>query len=242
MFFPTNSKNLLIYSPLIFIFIYMEAFTNILEWLNLLVLAFALVLSLVVRKHQDLLLIQFYIIISLGLNIWLKIAEHLPNDIQYKYISGFVVNIYSIIEFSLIYLFLFRLITRGEFRISMRLFYIFYVSLNTAVWMAYKRSIFRPISHLYGLESILITIACLFYFLEILKSDRIIDFKSNSEFIVVCGLLFYFSISVPFFFSVSSTYKFKLFDIIASFNTLFYILMFVSFLKAYLCPLAEQKN
>ena len=59
---------------------------------------------------------------------------------------------------------------------------------------------------LYGFESLLIIIPCLFYIYELLKSNLLISLKSDANFISTCGLLFYFSISIPTYFSWYTLY------------------------------------
>jgi len=179
----------------------MKSINNIIELSNLLAMAATLGLSFYAQKNKELSLIGKYITVSLFLNIWLKIADYLPQNIVYQNITGLSTNIYSVVEFSLIYLFLFRLITAAKFHTLLKIFYALFISISFAIWIGYKGSIFGNISPLYGLENILITTACFLYLFEILKSEEIIDFKSDPKFISVCGILFYFSITIPFFFS-----------------------------------------
>ncbi len=53
-----------------------------------------------------------------------------------------------------------------------------------------KEFIFLFDPMLFGIEGILLLIPCLFYIFELLKSNLVIDLKSNPNFISTCGCYF----------------------------------------------------
>ncbi|HEY1871058.1 MAG TPA: hypothetical protein VGG71_08370, partial [Chitinophagaceae bacterium] len=119
-----------------------------------------------------------------------------------------------------------------------------YISLCAFLWIIKKNYFFSFTPDLFGIENILVLIPCLLNIIEILKSDLKTDLKYDPNFIVTCGLLFYFSISIPTFFSWGALYYlvpgFE--KILIMTNTTCSILLIVSFMKAYLCLIPDLKQ
>jgi hypothetical protein len=220
----------------------MKSLNNILEWLSILVMLTTLVFSLIHRNKKNLFLIQIYIIVSLILNVLLKMLEYMPENKFTSYYSSLLVNIYSIIEITLISLFLLPLVNGRKSKATIKILYLIYISICATIFIAFKDGIFANMSLIFGLENLFIAVPCLLYIFEMIKSDDTIDLKSNSNFIAVCGIFFYFCITIPFFFANYSALRLGLYKFFSLLNTTFYILLFVSFLKAYLCPLQESRN
>jgi hypothetical protein len=70
-----------------------------------------------------------------------------------------------------------------------------------------------------------------------------VEINKDSNFIAISGILFYFSASVPYYFSSSQELNlpanfFVVYDCI---NYAFYTILFLTFIKAYLCPALEPK-
>lgn len=152
------------------------------------------------RDNKVLLPIQLYIVVSLALNVLLKITDFLPKNIATNNYTNLVINIYSISEISLIYYFIFSLLKGSNFKTLMIFLYIFYLSVIVIIWFTSHNSIFFYLPLLMGLENLFIVISSFFYMYEIFKSNDILNFKADPKFIAVSGILFYFSISIPFFF------------------------------------------
>jgi hypothetical protein len=210
-------------------------------FISFLALITAFALSIVNREKKDLFQIKLYILISIVvtiIDIFCLLAE---NNISRK-IEPAALNIASLFEISLIYNFLFIRIKGSNFRVSIIIFFIIYLSTCTLIWTINKSSIFSFIPVLFGIEGLLITIPCLFYIYEILKSDLHIDIKSDSNFVVTCGILFYFSVSTPIFFSWYTLYYLSpgFNQILIMSNIICYIILIISFMKAYLCPIPDQ--
>jgi hypothetical protein len=234
-FSPTIRK-ICLYIRKVFHINAMEILNNILELISIIVMVVTLAFSLIHRNKRNLFIIQLYIIISLIINVLLKILEYqTEKQISLKYAS-MLIKIYSIIEFTLLCLFFLRLIKGKKSRNTLKILYSIYVSIFFAISIIFKNAIFLNMSPIYGLENIFIAIPALLYIFEMVKSDDIVDLKSSSEFIAVCGILFYFSVTTPYFFYNHDALRFGLLQLFSLLNTIFYILLFTSFLKAYLCP------
>ena|GEM_PF-1111047 len=234
---------MLIYSWVRIRTVVMDLAHRIIAFLSFLTLIIAFILSIIYRKKKGLFQIKLYIILSIVVTI-IDIFFFLFKNGSPQKIDQAVINIASIFEVSLIYNFLFVRIKRKIFRISMIVFFIVYLSICTAVWTISKIAFYSFIPDIFGFEGLLITIPCLFYIYEILMSDLHINLNSDSNFIVTCGLLFYFSVSIPNYFSWYTLYYLSpgFEKILVILNISCFIILNISFMKAYLCPLPDQQQ
>jgi hypothetical protein len=222
----------------------MDLAINIADWLAIISIIIAFIISLKHRDNRALLPIQFYIIISLVVNIFLEITEILPNYDPLGTIASAVANIYSVIEISLLFYFIHNNLRRKEFRAILKILLLFYFSICILIWTSKYHALFYIVPHLFGIENFLITITCLFYFYEVLNSELVLNFKSDAIFIAICGILFYFSIMTPILFGyfIWVNVAPELNQIIRIMNMMLYAILFISLMKAYLCPSPKQKQ
>ena len=220
----------------------MEIANQVADWFSLMAILSAFIISLIHRKKKNLLPIQLYIIGSFIFNFIAKIFDAFPKNLYN--IGEVSLNINSLLEISLLFCFLFVRIKGRRFRILILVFFLTYLSTCCIFWIIKKNSIFTFSPDLFGIECILITISCLFYIYEILKSDLHIDLQSDTNFIITCGILFYFSISIPSYFSWYNLHLMapEIERILLISNSVFYTILFISFIKAYLCPIPVQKQ
>ena len=213
------------------------------DWLYIPAIIVALIVSLVHKNRTHLFPIKLYIIVSLCVNIIIKISDLLPGNQFLAIINHIILNIYSILEIGLLYYFVYGILNGKHFRITLIVFFGLYLFLYASIWIYTQKPFFLTEGPPFAFENLLVTVPCLFVIYEYMNSDLIIDFKSDANFIIICGMLFYFSITTPFYFGYSILENltpnfFKIFSIL---NFAFYSLLFISFTKAYLCPLPEQK-
>jgi hypothetical protein len=187
--------------------------------------------------------IQLYIIFSLFNGLFLNILEQLPQKNIYYNVANAEINIYSIVEFSIFYYFIHKNIHGKRNKNFLLFLYILYTSFIFFTWLRIHNGIFSSLPSHYGLGNLFITIASLFYIYEILKSDLINDFKTNAKFLVTCGALFYFSTTIPIFFLTNVLYALAptFITLYNGINELLFSILFISFIKAYLCPSPQQK-
>ena len=222
----------------------METANQITDWISLSVILGALITSIVYRNRSDLLSIQVYIIASFIFNLIAKVFDFHSKNSAYNYISEVVLNVFSLLEISLLYYFLFTRIKSQKFRIIIIFFLLIYYSTCIIFWLIKKNSFYAFSPDLFGIECLLLVIPCFFYIYEILKSDLSINLNSDPNFIITCGILFYFSISAPSFFG---WYNLRLMApnilrmLILS-NSIFYAILFFSFMKAYICTIPNLKQ
>ncbi len=222
----------------------METANQITDWISLSVILGALITSIVYRNRSDLLSIQVYIIASFIFNLIAKVFDFHSKNTAYNHISEVVLNVFSLLEISLLYYFLFTRIKSQKFRITIILFLLAYYSTCIIFWSIKKNSFYAFSPDLFGIECLLLVISCLFYLYEILNSDLSINLNSDPNFIITCGILFYFSVSAPSFFS---WYNLRLMApnilrmLILS-NSIFYAILFFSIMKAYICTIPNMKQ
>ncbi len=222
----------------------MDLAINIADWLAIISIIIAFIISLTHRDNKALLPLQVYIFISLVVNMFLEIIESLPNYDPLGRIASSVSNMYSLIEISLLFYFIHSNLNRKKFRFILKLLLLFYYSTCILIWTSKYQALFFIVPHLFGIENFLISITCLFYFYEVLNSELELNFKSDAIFIAICGLLFYFSIMTPLLFSYFIWYNVapELNQIVRIMNMIFYTILIISLMKAYLCPSPNQKQ
>jgi|SRR5450432_1304878 len=187
--------------------------------------------------------IFFYILVSLFNDIFLTIFEYLP---QFKYsqiISTVEINIFNIISFSLFINFFYRIMTSEKNKVIVIIIYFLYIIFCLGVYLILPKTFISFLPPLYAVGFLFIVVVSLIYILEILNSDLDSDFKSNPVFIAVCGILFYSSVTIPMFFFSHIIYEAanNYYLIYNGLIGIFLILLFFTFIKAFLCPLPEQK-
>ena len=222
----------------------METANQITDWISLFVILGALITSIVFRNRTDLLSIQVYIIASFIFNLIAKVSDFNSKIFSYNYISEVALNIFSLLEITILYYFLLTRIKTQKFRVIVILLLLTYYSTCIIFWSIKKNSFYAFSPDLFGIECLLLVISCLFYLYEILNSDLSINLNSDPNFIITCGILFYFSVSAPSFFS---WYNLRLMApnilrmLILS-NSIFYAILFFSFMKAYICTIPNLKQ
>jgi len=216
---------------------------NLVEILSLVATFAALSISIVYRDKKNLLPIQFYIVICIIVTL-IDLSYSFFINRQLLPLLFAIQNVQTLLEISLIYYFLYTKLKGKRFRNSLKIFISVYFIFCFFIWVYKKNSFFEFAPNLLGIEGLLIIIPCFFLIYEILTGDLRIDLKSNSNFIVACGILFYFSISIPIFFCWGSLYYLSPGSdkILTITNQLCFTILIISFMKAYLCPIPDQQQ
>lgn len=214
------------------------------DWILTATTLLSLVVSWKRRAHKQLFLIQIYISVSLFTDIFFTLTDLLfSKRIFWSKINCIILNLYSILEISLISLFICNAIERKGFNKTIKIILSIYIVFCISIWLYFPDAITSDLHNLFALEGILIAIFCLLYFYEIIRTGFSTKISEDSNFIAICGILFYFSSSVPYYFS-----SYNFFDLSADFliiydcmNYSFYTVLFLTFIKAYLCPIRIRK-
>jgi len=221
----------------------METAIVITNWLSLSVIIIAFFFTLKYSDRKNLIPIKIFIILSVVANFVMNVIDSFFPQSHYRNFEQAAFNISCLLEISLIYYFLFNKIKGKWFRAISSISFFLYISICILCWILIEKLFYSFTPDLLGYEGLLITAYCLFYIYEILRFDINNDLKTDANFIVTCGILFYFSLSVPTYFSwYNLHYLAPGFEKITIFaNSIFYTILFISFMKAYLCPIPNQK-
>jgi hypothetical protein len=220
----------------------METAIKISNWLSLTVIVIAFFFTLHNSDRKNLIPIKIYIILSIVANLTMNVFDSFFPQSHHRNFEQAAFNICCLLEISLIYYFLFSRIKGKWFRAIGSISFFIYISICVLSWLINNRLFYSFTPDLLGVEGLLITGYCLFYIYEILSSGINTDLKTDANFIVTCGILFYFSLSVPTYFSwYNLHYLASGFEKITIFaNSIFYTILFISFIKAYLCPIPNR--
>jgi hypothetical protein len=218
----------------------MDSTIKIVDWVFFLTVIASFVVSVRRPGNKDLRPIQVYIFLSLFINTSLKIMELF--SLKKVNSESALINIFSILEISILYYYFFKRLSRITFKNSLKFLFGIYFITCIIFWSIKQKGVFFYSPILFGFEGILVTIACFFYILEIIKSDIYINLKADKHFIVSCGILFYFGITVPSYFVLYNLYFLDpiFFKVTIVSNYIFYIFLFITIMKAYLCTPTEQ--
>ncbi len=218
----------------------MDLTIKIVEWIFFLTVLASFVVSVRRPGNRDLRPIQVYIFLSLFINTTLKILDLL--SIKKVNSESALINIFSILEISILYYYFFQRISRITFRKSLKFLFGVYFITCIVFWIIKQKGVFFYSPILFGFEGILVTTACFFYIIEIIKSDTYINLKADKHFIVSCGILFYFGITVPSYLVLYNLYYLDpiFFKLTIVSNYIFYIFLFITIMKAYLCIPTER--
>ena len=221
----------------------MELVNQIINWLSLVVIILTFVITILYRKRTNLAPIKAYIFVSIIANLLVNSFDSFLSKSYFEKIEQVTFNIYSLLEISLIFYFLFFRIKGKLARKIILIFFFLYIGVCILIWLSHHEIFFSFMPAFAGAEGIIITVCCLIYMYEILKSELDIDLMRDSNFIATCGILFYFSLSIPTYFSwFNLRYLAPDFHQIAILaNSVFYTILFISFMKAYLCPIPNQQ-
>jgi hypothetical protein len=217
---------------------------QIIDWIALIAIISTFIISVKSKNSKNLQPIKVYIFLSVIFNLTIKITDMLPQTYLVTSIAHITINIFSILEFSLIYYFLYSRIAGVQFRKSMIVIFIIYIAFCAIIWTTIAGSFISFIPPLFGIEGLLITIPCFFYIYEILRSDLTVNLNSDANFIITCGTLFYFCVSIPTYLSWHNLFYLSpgIDKLLLLSNSIFYTILFISFMKAFLCNIQAQKQ
>jgi hypothetical protein len=143
---------------------------------------------------------------------------------------------FLVIEFSMIYYFFWQVIQSiliRRFLLAITFIYIIIIFYSiTKVNYFYA----LPIS-LFNIQTICILIPCLFHIFELLKNLHIQNLFINPSFWITIGIVLYFYCTLPLFLMLDFAYN-KNVNIlnVYSINYIFYGILYLLTIKAYLCP------
>lgn len=149
-------------------------------------------------------------------------------------------NILFIIDF-LFWYFFFKNLLKKKIRI---LQFIFLLFLTSTIILRLSTGFHKPGFEINAVTNFGKILFCLFYCIELFKSEPVLNLKNESAFWIVSGLFFYTCVSLPFY-TVYEYLNLNLPRLISrnlfSSTNISIILMHLLFIKAYLCQIHRLK-
>ena len=102
---------------------------------------------------------------------------------------------------------------------------------------SYQKLEYVSLNNIYIIELLILLLSCSFYYIELFRSNPVLKLTNTPDFWVAGGLTFYLActlpitIIIPYIFKTNSLLYLNLYSIIY----LFYILLFLMTIRAYLC-------
>ena len=185
------------------------------------------------NRDKQLQFITYYISASLLIDcISIYYELFLPNAKN----ESISISIFMLFEITIFFIYIKNNINNVKLKMTIKTLFISFLILVFCIGINYSSLCYRSNSWLPVIESLFLIIPCFFYFFELFISHKII-LKNHSSFWVVTGILFYNCCSIPIY--LLSEYILKnmpsYFNIVFSLNYILYTILFLLFIKAYLC-------
>ena len=99
-------------------------------------------------------------------------------------------------------------------------------------------------SEIAAIEALIILINCILLFVQILNDESDLPLLKSPDFIITAGIFFFFSFTCPFYmlYKYLSTNNILLINSFYTVNNIGYVVLFISFLKAYQCQIRLNKS
>lgn len=151
-------------------------------------------------------------------------------------INTFSIYLFIVIEILIFYDLLFQKINFPKFKLTMYFIEFFFISFTIYTAITHSLSTMVP-PELSIINSICISLPCLFYFYELFSQPPNFSLTKEPSFWVIIGFLFLAISTMPFYFLQNYLGKNfpNLLDNIYTISSFFYCVMFFMILKAFLC-------
>ena len=147
------------------------------------------------RKLKPLRLLIYYSLFSVAQGITAELVIAMPLSQETSNQGNASINSFMLIEFLLLYAFLFKNIRLKAIRIMMVINSVIFVGL--AVWL-FLTDFAQPLDTLMVLEAIFIILACIGYFFSLLRHPPLYIPTKDPNIWVCSGILLLFNLIIPF--------------------------------------------
>jgi hypothetical protein len=149
-----------------------------------------------------------------------------------------LLNVYMLFEYTIFTFFIFLNLVKINKRIFTAFLYCLFILFLVTVWNKYPLSFSKFGPQLFALEGFFILIPCLFYLFELTKLPSLFNLKKQPPFWIIIGSAFYFSITIPCYLLIYNIHARlpEYLPVINSFCFILYSILYLFFIKAFLCP------
>ena len=120
------------------------------------------------------------------------------NPLNNLYYNHWVYNAIDTVSFIVYYFIYYNAISGKRFKNWIKIFAFSYIALSLVNWVFVQNFLGEIQSYLFIIGAIFLIISIIFYFVELLRSDKVLIFHKNLLFWVSVGLLLYYSGNIPF--------------------------------------------
>ena len=220
----------------------MSTLNNTVIWIGTGIILISFIVALCIPKKSKVYMKGFFICPLIGL---LVSANSISSRFFLLYAiekNFFIQGILHLGDLSFWGLFFFMLLNdKKEFR---KIKILLISTLLISIYLLYFNSNDNPNLHIHALSNLCKTIFCVLYFNKLFKSLPDQNILLEPSFWIVTGLIFYSSLSLPFY-ALNSYIRQQFVPVIASnifsISNMFIIIMHLFFIKAYLCTIRLHK-
>jgi len=146
-----------------------------------------------------LLFLLWYIVFTEFFGDYIKEKEILiVKDVNGVIYNLWIVNLLYIIFFPVIYYIYFKVIENSKFKLWIKIFMVSYIFISIINWIFIQSFILEWSELPYIAGSLFVIITVIFYFIELLTSDKIVIFHRTLLFWISVGLLLFHAGTIPF--------------------------------------------
>lgn len=184
------------------------------------------------KESKELRIITYYLGVSIVNSIIGSYFELFQNNL---FVGQATAGILSVTEFVIFCSYLYKTITSRKMRLVIKFFYWTFPAFLFWGWIKIKQ-IGIP-GEVYVLDAFYMISPCLVYFYELFNTEKIVPLKNLPPFWIITGILFYNACSLPIFLLEGYFIKNSLLysDITFTINYMLYNILYLLFIKAYLC-------
>ncbi len=217
---------------------------KILHWVVLLLPQLCLVAAFItsqVRKTRELRPITFMLLNDIVFNILIIFYGSFYDD---RPVWNSITNLGGVTDVFFIYYYIFSILWFPNLRKQLLICFFLFLAVLVYLWFGPMHTFHMFWVTLYGIENLFIVVPCFMYFYQIFQSDDLVDLRKNPHFFVVCGLIFFYGTTFPFYISFNTLYSvtpglLKAYSVI---NALLTTIFYITLIKAYLCLQPGEKS
>lgn len=154
----------------------------------------AIIGTIFLYKYKDTLLKYFLVLLwytAINDVLGMYLREYITNY------NGFIYNIYYVVNFSYLFVLYKNHVSKTTYKKSILVFLILYI-LSTIIYGFFENYKVHFQSVPYIIASFLLIISIIFYFIEILNSEKVLVTNKNLLFWISIGFLIYYVGNIPF--------------------------------------------
>jgi len=167
-------------------------------------------------------------------------------DEFFYYIDGYLEYALVMVELLIFMHFFYHVFNRPNKKKAIKIFAIIFIIFGISRLIhdnvLHTNITISTITQMFFLEAVLLLVCCFLYFSQIFKSPPTLKLLNEPSFFVTTGLFFFFICSLPYSLFLDNLIDYySIYSIVFSIIYVFYILLFIMIIKAFLCKPIKVK-